>query len=403
MVLNNFKPKTTPVFDWNYHAKERVIINQGGTSSGKTFSIMQVIAMRAVQNPHTVTTVAAETIPALKAGALRDFQKYFLGEIETNPNLKGWEFLLPHFKNYNKSDRVYTLPNGSVIEFKSYETPESAKLGKRHYLFLNEANHLPFETYTNLAIRTSKQIFLDYNPTSKFWVHEKLLNTEGVRLFISCYKHNPFLSDLVRADIEAAKILNPSWYAVYGLGLTGKIEGLVFQNTNRAYTFPLDAQKVFYGLDFGFTNDPTSLVKFGINGGQIFAEELIYERRMTNVDISERLNVLGIPKNATIVADSAEPKSIAELEKLGHNIIAATKGADSIRQGIDLLKRYQINVIGVNLWKEVEKYAYVKKGEETLNEPIDKNNHAIDALRYAATYALSDNIHARKALDYETY
>jgi phage terminase large subunit len=365
------------LFKQNYLSTAHVVINQGGTSSGKTFAIEQALFCLAGESPKQVVTIVGQDIPNLKAGALRDALNIY----HTSPVLQG------KIKSYNKSDRIFEFTNGSIIEFKSYDNSQDAKSGKRDYLFINEANGLTWDVYTELALRTKKRIFIDYNPNTGFWVHEHLIGKPGVQLIVSDHRHNPFLPQEVRDKIEALKAVDIELWKVYARGLTGKITGLIFDNWYICEAIPADARFIALGLDFGFTNDETGCIELYQQSGELWANELLYKTGLTNTDISAKLKQAGINFNSEIIADSAEPKSIEELKRLGWRITAAKKGADSVKNSIDILKRYKINVTrnSVNMRNELNKYKWrVDTTGKTINEPIDSWNHLIDPLRYIA-------------------
>lgn len=368
---------TTVLFEYNYNSSAHIVVNQGGTSSGKTFAIIQVLFCLAAEHPKQVITVAGQDIPNLKAGALRDALAIYHSSAE----------LKQLVKDYNKTDRIFEFCNGSIIEFKSYDNGQDAKSGKRHYLFINEANGIDWHIYNELALRTSKRIFIDYNPNSAFWVHERLIGQPGVQLIISDHRHNPFLEDRVRAKVESLKDTDPELWKVYARGLTGKITGLVFKNWHICQHIPPEAKIIAYGLDFGFTNDATGCIEVYLQNGELWINELIYETGLTNPDISKRFKTLGLNKQTEIIADSAEPKSIEELKRLGWRIVPAKKGPDSISNSIDILKRYKMNITAnsINLRKELGRYQWrTDQSGNTLNEPVDTWNHLIDPLRYIA-------------------
>ncbi|PAW94985.1 hypothetical protein CKK33_16360 [Mucilaginibacter sp. MD40] len=369
--------KTSILFKYNYECDAQIIINQGGTSSGKTYAILQVLFCLAIEMPKQIITVVGQDIPNLKAGALRDA----LSIQAASDTLK----LL--IKNYNKTDRIIEFNNESIIEFKSYANGQDAKSGKRDFLFINEANGISWEVYSELALRTRKRIFIDYNPNTGFWVHERLIGKPGVQLFISDHRHNPFTDDATRSKIERLKMEDTELWKVYARGLTGKVSGLVFTNWHVCEHIPPDAKLIAAGLDFGFSNDETGFLLVYKQNGELWVNELIYETGLTNTDLSDKLKSMGMSTSTEIIADSAEPKSIEELRRLGWYINPAKKGPDSIKNAIDILKRYTINVTrsSVNLRKELSKYTWkTDKSGQSLNQPIDAYNHLIDPLRYVA-------------------
>jgi len=372
------------LFTQNYGSKAHTVINQGGTSSGKTYAIEQVLFCLASTTEKLVITVVGQDVPNLKAGAVRDALSIYNSS----------EALQAMVKHYNKTDRVFEFYNGAIIEFKSYENAQDAKSGKRDYLFVNEANGIDWAVYTELALRTRIKTFIDYNPNSSFWVHDHLIGKPGVELIISDHRHNPFLSDQVRAKIENLRTSDAELWRVYARGLTGKVSGLVLNNWTICEIVPKNARLLAAGLDFGFTNDETGCVLVYKQNGELWVDEILYETGLTNPDIAERLIAAGIGKNIDIVADSAEPKSIEELRRLGLHVTGAKKGADSIINSIDILKRYTINITrkSVNLLKELARYKWkTDRSGKSLNEPVDSWNHLIDPLRYVALNKLGAN------------
>jgi len=374
---------STILFKQNYNATAQVVVNQGGTSSGKTYAIEQVLFCLASENHKQVITVVGQDIPNLKAGALRDALNIY----NNSDPLKAM------VKNYNKTDRTFEFHNGTLIEFKSYADAQDAKSGKRDYLFINEANGITYDIYNELSLRTRKRVFIDYNPNSNFWVHEHLIGKNNVELIISDHRHNPFLTQPERDKIELLKEADEELWKVYARGLTGKIMGLVFaSNWHICEEIPKGARLIAAGLDFGYTNDETGCIEVYRQNGELWVDELMYETHLTNTDISKRMRAAGISKHTEIIADSAEPKSIEELTRLGWNVKGAKKGPDSVQHSIDILKRYKINVTrrSVNLRKELGRYKWrVDRSGKPINEPVDTWNHLIDPLRYVALNKLN--------------
>jgi phage terminase large subunit len=365
------------LFVENYFAEAHVVVNQGGTSSGKTFAIMQVLFCIACANAGQVITIVGQDIPNLKAGALRDALKIHADS----------EQVAGCITSYNKTERVFVFGNGTIMEFKSYDDAQDAKSGKRDYLFVNEANGIDYNMYIELALRTRKKIYIDYNPNSAFWVHDHLIGRSNTQLIISDHRHNPFLEESIRNKIESLKTVDLEQWKVYARGITGKITGLILNNWHLCDTIPPHAKLVAIGLDFGFTNDQTGCLEVYKQNGELWINELLYETGLTNPDISERLKDMGVSKRAGIVADSAEPKSIEELRRLGWRITGVKKGADSVKNSIDILKRYKLNITrnSLNLRNELGRYKWrVDRSGRTLNEPVDRWDHLIDPLRYVA-------------------
>lgn len=370
-----------PLFRANVDKAARVYINQGGTSSGKTYTIMQVLIYVALLEAGSITTVVGQDLPNLKVGALRDAKMI----------LAGSDWLAGYF-DMHESEHYLRCKNGSIIEFKSYKDEQDAKNGKRDYLFVNEANGIPYEIYWQLAIRTRRKIWIDYNPSERFWVHNEVKGRKGVKLIISDHRGNPFLSKEEHERIEG--IEDVELWKVYARGLTGKLSGVIFPNFRIVDSLPERASWKIqgYGLDFGFTNDPTALVHCIIAHGELWTDLEIYETGLTNPMIAENAKEAGLTKADQIIADSAEPKSIAELRNAGLWVIPTVKGGDSITVGIDILHRYKWNVTrrSIGMIEELQSYKWKKDrdGKKT-NTPVDKFNHAIDATRYFALMRLN--------------
>lgn len=369
------------LFRANTDKAARVYINQGGTSSGKTYTIMQVLIYLAILEAGCITTVVGQDLPNLKVGALRDAKTILAGSV--------W---LTGYFDLHESEHYLRCKNGSIIEFKSYNDEQDAKNGKRDYLFVNEANGIPYEIYWQLAIRTRKKIWIDYNPSERFWVHNEVKGRKGAKMIISDHRGNPFLSKEEHERIEG--IEDKELWKVYARGLTGKLSGVIFPNFRIVDSLPERASwKVQgYGLDFGFTNDPTALVHCIIAHGELWTDLEIYETGLTNPMIAENAKEAGLTKADQIIADSAEPKSIAELRNAGLWVIPTVKGGDSITVGIDILHRYKWNVTrrSIGMIEELQSYKWKKDrdGKKT-NTPVDKFNHAIDATRYFALMRLN--------------
>lgn len=369
------------LFKANTAEEVRTYVNQGGTSSGKTYTIMQVLFYYAIKEPYSVTTVVGQDFPNLKVGAYRDAQ-----------TIMSQSKYLSEFFTLNKGAHTLTGINGSIIEFNSYQDEQDAKNGKRDRLFVNEANGISYEIYWQLAIRTRKQIWIDYNPSARFWAHSEVIGRKGVKLIISDHRDNAFLSQEEHERIEG--IEDPELFKVYARGKTGKLSGLVFPNYDIVDSMPcrVDVKIHGYGLDFGFTNDPTALIEVSLAHGDLWLNQILYSTGMTNPMIATAAKDSGITRKDMIVADSAEPKSIAEIRNEGLYVVPTVKGADSISVGIDILHRYKMHVTrhSTGLIEELNSYKYKKDrdGKQT-NEPIDKWNHAIDAVRYFALMKLN--------------
>ena len=371
-------------------ARKKVI--QGGTSAGKTYAILAVLIHIAAK-AKTEISVVSESIPHLRRGAMKDFGKVM--QWTNRWRDEGW----------NKTLLTYTFANGSTIEFFSADQEAKLRGARRQVLYINEANNIEFEAYHQLAIRTSEAIYIDFNPVSEFWAHTEVLAEQDSELIVLTYRDNEALPATIRDDIEAAQVKAATstywanWWKVYGLGEVGSLQGVVFDDWQQVDGIDFAGDKlVAIGLDWGYTNDPTAVVAVYKRGSAILLHELIYSSGLTNQDIAEHLRKLGIGRSWPIIADSAEPKSIEEVHRLGFNIHPATKGADSIRNSIDILKRQPLFVTreSTNLIKELRNYTWdTDRTGASLGVPIDRYNHAIDAVRYVALNKLSANAGGR--------
>ena len=363
-------------------ARKRVV--QGGTSAGKTFGILPLLIDKAIKEPNLEISVVSESIPHLRRGALKDFLKIML--------------MLNRYRDsqFNKSTLKYTFTNGSYIEFFSVDQPDKLRGARRNVLYVNEANNIPFDAYNQLAIRTSGDIWIDYNPTNEFWAHKQVLVDSDAELEVLTYKDNEALPQTIVNEIEKARVKAKTstywdnWWKVYGLGQIGSLEGVCITDW-REIQLPNEARLLCYGLDWGYSNDPSSLVAlYKYNNSYIF-DEVLYQKGLLNSEISNLLKSHEIKE--LIYADSAEPKSIAELNSYGHQILPVSKGKDSIVYGINLINQNEVYITSrsKNLINELRNYIWLKDKEgNKMNKPIDAYNHAIDAMRYALTSQLAD-------------
>lgn len=364
--------------------EKRIKVVRGGTSASKTFSILPILIDRAIKTPNLEISVVSESIPHLRRGALKDFLKIMMALGRYNDN------------QFNKSTLKYTFGNGSYIEFFSVDQPDKLRGARRNVLYVNECNNVDFDSYYQLAIRTSGEIWLDYNPSSLFWVDREIINQDDVDFITLTYLDNEALPETIVKEIESAKVKAltsaywANWWQVYGLGLTGSLEGVCIPDWQEI-NLPTEARLLCYGMDWGYSNDPTSLIAmYKYNDAYIF-DELIYQKGLLNSDISDLLKTNSV--NDIVYADSAEPKSIAELNSYGHNVLPVSKGRDSIVYGINLINQNKVYVTSrsKNLINELRNYIWMtdKQGNK-LNRPIDAYNHAIDAMRYAITSQLEN-------------
>lgn len=364
--------QTNKIFNHLDRSDKRITIEQGGSRSGKTYNIlMWLIFSYGTKNIDKTITICRKTFPALRASSMRDFFEI----------LKKYD--LYKEGNHNKSNSEYLL-NGNLFEFISLDQPQKVRGRKRNVLYINEANELYFEDWQQLILRTTDKAILDYNPSDEFhFIYDKIKPREDAEFYITTYKDNPFLDEQTVSEIERLRTVDDNYWNIYGLGLVGSSQALIFR-INECSSIPEDAKFLSYGMDFGYTNDPTTLVAIYQQGDNIFLKELIFETKLTNRDIDDKLRLNNIERKE-IFADSAEPKSIEELYRMGWNIKPATKGQGSVNIGIDMMKRYNIYVTkdSINMIKEFRNYKWQQdKNGNVLNVPVDMFNHTIDAVRY---------------------
>lgn len=360
--------KVTNVFERNYNSKAKIKVNQGGTRSSKTYSICQLLFVKAMAES-IVIQVMRKTMPALKGTVMRDFE-----EIVFNSDYAG-------LIQINKTEHLYTFPTGATVQFISLDQPQKKRGAKRDLLYLNEANEFTKEDWIQLIVRTEGEIYLDFNPSDEFhWIYDDVLTRADCELIKSTYKDNPFLSNDLVNEIERLKETDPNYWRVYGLGERGISEAIIYSNWGIFKEHP-KYDDVIYGLDFGY-NNPTCLIQIGIKDNQTYWTELIYDSLLTNSDLIKKLESLGVDKKAEIYADAAEPQRIEEIHRLGYNIKPSIK---SVKDGIDAVKSQKIFIHyeSFNTQKEIKSYKWKQdKDGRILDEPIKFNDHAMDAARY---------------------
>ncbi len=365
--------KTNIVWKHLEKSQKKIIIEQGGSRSGKTYNILiWIIFGYSLRNKNKIISICRKTFPALRTSAMRDFFEI----LKTHELYKE--------EDHNKTSSEYKI-NGNLIEFISLDSPQKVRGRKRDLLFINEANELFWEDWNQLIFRTIGRVILDYNPSDDFhWIYDKVKVREDADFFRTTYKDNKFLEESIVKEIERLQFTDENYWRIYGLGEVGQSKATIFQ-FREIDTIPENAKFVSLGMDFGYTNDPTCISKIYLHDTNLYCEELLYRTGMTNRDIHNELLNLEIGRRDEIFADSAEPKTIDELYRYGWNIKPSTKGRDSINIGIDMLKRYTIHVKknSQNAIKEFRNYKWKEdKNGNILNVPEDKWNHFIDSLRY---------------------
>lgn len=354
----------------------RTISAQGSSRSSKTYNIVLFLCLYLLEHANTRLSVVRKTLPAIRGSVLYDFKDILV-------RLGIWADA-----NFNKSEMIYTFPNGSFVEFFSTDQEQKLRGRKRDILFVNEANELSFVEWQQLAMRTAQFKILDYNPSfsEDHWIM-KLNEESGVYHFITTYRDNPFLEQTIIDEIESLQTKSPTLWQIYGLGKRAAVEGIVFPRIEQVAEFPDWCKSEFIGIDFGYTNDPTAIVKVGyaVNADDeecLFIDEICYRTRMTTGDICDALRPY---RNMTIDAESADPRLIDEIHKSGARIYPVKKGTGSIEAGIARMQTFRIFVTArsLNVLKEFRNYTYAQdKDGRWLNIPIDAYNHAIDAVRY---------------------
>lgn len=377
--------RATKVYRHLEQSTKRIVVEQGGARSGKSYNILIWLIHQALNDTGKVFTICRKTHPAVRATIFRDFVEILetLGEFDP--------------ESLNKTELHYTL-NGNLFEFISVDQQQKVRGRKRDYLFLNEANELTYDDFVQLSLRTTGRIVLDYNPSMMFhWIYTDVIPRPDCDFYQTTYKDNPFLEQAIVDEIERLRTKDATNWRIYGLGERGQHQGLIFTAWQQCDAMPEDYKSKAYGLDFGFSTDPTALVEMRLTSHGLFVKELIYEHGMLNKQVSDLMQSLGITPQDKVTADSAEPKSIAELRSYGWRVFPSVKGPDSIRSGINLLKQQAIFVEAnsMNLIKEMQNYKWKElKDTGTASqrfdtEPVDAFNHAIDAMRYGAQQLLT--------------
>ena len=365
------------VFEHLLDSESKIVCEQGGTRSGKTFNILLYIIFHYCQvNTGKTITICRKTFPAVRSSVMRDFLN-----------------ILKSYNKYdeachNKSNSEYTL-NNNLIEFISVDQPQKIRGRKREFLFINEANELEYEDWQQLIFRTTEKIVLDYNPSDEYhWIYDKVLNRDDVEFYKTTYKDNKFLDESIIKEIERLKYTDEQYWQIYGLGVRGVSKATIFNYVEVPH-IPHDAELISYGADAGYTNDPSTLVSVYRKDYNLYIKEHLYRTMMTTKDLSDCFKKEVMNRNA-IYFDAAEPRLIDELRRMGHNIQPSLKGRDSINAGIDLLKRFKIHITSDsnNAIQEFRNYKWQEdRSGKLTNKPVDKNNHIIDAVRYA-TYSI---------------
>ncbi len=370
---------------------KRIICLYGGSSSSKTISALQYLTMWGFggQKP-IVITVVGESVPVLKKSVVRDWQRIVMGGMYER-------------ERFNKLELTYTFPNGSIMQFIPADD-EARFFAMRHdVVLIDEAYNVSKGIFDQIEIRTRQQILLTWNPVSPFWATHLEDQREDVAVIHATYKDNPYLEPSIIEALESRAKTDPNFYRVFVLGKYGSLEGLIFKEFThwvKCDEMPKEVKRRLYVVDFGFTNDPSAILELAYSDGEFWIDEIEYKPGLFNRDIfntiKTRMN--GNPR-MEVVADSSEPKSIAEIRQMGMNIIPAVKGPDSVKFGIKTMQGFKMNVTkrSLNTIKELRNYSWIKNRDgEYVGQPVDNWNHSMDAVRYGVT-------HVRKKPNYGNY
>lgn len=383
--------KVTQIYEKTVEASKeyKIILHEGGSRSSKTWSIFQFFLGKAIAGENITVTIVRDKLTWIKSTLLKDFEEITKAmELEVTPEV-----------NINRPEQTYYV-NGSEFAFYGLDYAEKLHGRTQDWFWGNEAMEIAKKHFDQLEMRTKVGGILDYNPYDDMhWVFD-LQKRDDVCVIKSTMLDNPFLPEGIRAKIRSYEptelniqqgTADEFMWQVYGLGNKARLQGTIFNNWDLVDGIPHEAKLLGLGLDFGYTNDPTSLVELWMCDNEIYVNELIYETGMLNSDIAQRMQSLNINGYTDIYADSSEPKSIEEIRRHGFNILPVEKGADSINYGIDIMKSYKMHVTrrSSNVEMELRRYKYAEdRVGKILNKPVDAFNHSIDAIRYAVMMLL---------------
>jgi phage terminase large subunit len=366
------------------NSPKKINVVQGGGDAGKTVTILQVIATDLINNPKLIATVTAQDGPNLKAGALRTFQRY------VEP------YIGPFIRQYNISEKTYYFGNGSVLEFKSFQDEQDARGAERDILFMNEANSRPYEFFWQLQRKTRQKVYLDYNPTSSFWVHNKVIPgaeeleqsfAGKVKCFLVDHRSNPYLTAEQHQEYESMS--DPDLFQVYARGKVGKIKGLIYGHFKKVSGPPQSYDRIIWGIDYGYTNDPTALTKIWCWGRKRWVQELCYRPGVSAQELKNLITGNGYQAGQTIWSEH-DQHMINQLRVLGLPVYPAHKGPNSIAPRIAAVRQHEVYYFdSPNLENEIKNYKFVTvrdiaTGKEVMtNLPVDAYNHLCDSAGYA--------------------
>lgn len=365
----NLEINATPVFEMNWealHKGYRYLLNQGGSRSSKSYSLLQLIITLCLKSKISISIVR-QSFPSLRASIMRDFFEI----------LK--EMNLYQETNHHKTEHTYFFKNGSSVEFFATDSEQKIRGRKRDILYCNEANELSFEVFNQLVLRTSGQVFIDFNPSdTEHWIYDLLKDESKTVLIKSTYKDNPFLTKEQVEYIENLINVDENYYKIYALGERPTATTRVYSHFKQYVDEP-EYTDWCYGLDFGYTHN-TALVKVMYVGSKIYVKEILFEGKLTAVDLKNKLSFL-IEDKKPIYCDWARPEVIEELKRAGFNVKEAIK---DVKAGINCIKSSEIYIYheSTNLLKEYKLYSWKSKGDVIYDEVIKLNDDLLDALRY---------------------
>ena len=367
--------KHTNVLTRNMDALEdkniRFIVNQGSTRSSKTYSLCQLVIIYCLQNKGKIVSIVRKSFPSLRSTVMRDMIDILN------------EYGLYSESRHNKTEQIFTFPNGSKVEFFSLDDAQKIRGRKRDLLWCNESNELSFEEFNQLNFRTSEKLFFDFNPSdTEHWLYD-LLEKQDAVLVHSTYKDNTFLPLQLVKEIEDLINVDQDYYNIYALGLPSKSNHVIY-NHQKVFDLAPTPQETIYGLDFGYQH-PTALIRCDFFDNEVFVTEVLYESYLTTDELIERMGLLNISKTHTIVADYARPEIIEQIRRAGYNIHNAIK---NVKEGIDAVKSISLNYHfeSKNIAREFRNYKWKVINDKMQDEPVKLHDDAMDSIRYAVLY-----------------
>ena len=354
-----------------YRLKQhRIVLNQGGTSSSKTYSILQVLKdIAETSKHHKLISILGPTMPHIRRGSLRDFINILESDNQYSDN------------NFNKTNLTFQIGN-SEIEFFSSDAPEKVRGPRRDILFVNELNLIKKETFEQALIRTKEICYADYNPVRRFYAHDDLMLRSDCRMIKSTFRDNPFLdANIITEVLQRRK--NKNWWKVYGEGEVGEVEGLVYETFEVINEIPSGALHLGYGMDFGYTNSKTALIELYSWRDIVILNEVIYQAGLLTKQLTDLMKARNVKTNKRIIADSEDPRLIQEIKNAGFTCQGIKK--PKVKQRIDKMKSYPILVTSasLNIITELQNYMWQEYEGAFLEEPIKEFDHALDGAGYA--------------------